>query len=607
MKKLFHISALALLSIAMFTSCEGFLDAENKSSSQTADEFFSTADGLASLRVRAYYDFRSLVTQIDIYEDGTDLYIPTRGKSPSQFHTFTVTPENGTVSSFYTSCYTLINRANAIIHYGGESSAYAAEAKFIRAYGYYLLSQHFGSVPITEGYVNDANRSYPRKPLQEVYNEIINDLLAIVDDATLPLESPADGAISQRAAKALLAKVYLAAGWDLETTVTDEAKGLYTIDGTDYFKKAAAMAERAIAEGAVKDLTTMSFEDKWSPSKEGNGETIFAIQYDRAGDPGEANAGGHGLQNDFGGYYGQPTSTGMKNVGSVRAPSKKAIYLFGPGDERYDATFMTTIYNYDGTWGTTGYWGYYLGDKSTLSIANQYMPYYTTPATYEAYLAANKATFAKGSNINEAIAYILSDPMVKYVFKADGSYTKTTGLLYSSTGELANVNSTMCVKKWDDPTSVQEDGNTSQCYRDVVVLHLSDIYLVAAEAYLMAGEDDKSLAKINAVRNRSNAGALASFAAYDPDYSGTSLGALTPLDLVLDERARELFAENQRWMDLRRTRQLLRYNVAFNEQIGGNYALLCNSLGEAKWYRPIPQNEISSNTAISSADQNKGY
>ena len=605
MKKLFYSFALVAMSVALFCSCQGFLEAENKSSSQTADEYFSTEAGLASLRVRAYYDFRTLVTQVDIYEDGTDLYIPTRGKSPSQFHTFSMTAENSTVSSFYTACYTLINRANCILYYGGEESDYAAEAHFIRAYGYYLLSQHFGGVPITEGYVNDANRNYPRKSLQEVYDYIIADLESIVDDERLPKEDPSTGTISQRAAKSLLAKADLAAGWDLQTTLTAAASGTYTVNGTDYFTKAAAMAEKAIAGGAVTDLSTMSFEDKWSPYKEGNGEVIFSIQYDRAGDPGEANAGGHGLQNDFGGYYGQPTSTGMKNVGSNRAPSKKAIYLFAEGDDRYNGTFMTTFYNYDGTWGTTGYWAYYLGNTDALPIAFQYMPYYTSTATYDAYLTANQAKYAKTGYINDCVAYILADPMVKYTIKPDGSYTKSN-VVYSSTGELANVNSTMCVKKFDDPSSVQEDGNTSQCYRDVVVFHLSDIYLVAAEAYLMAGKTAESLQKINAVRARSHASQLASFAAYDPDYTRSSAGSVTELDLVLDERARELFAENQRWMDLRRTRQLMRYNVAYNEQIG-SFSELCNNLGEAKWYRPIPQNELGSNTAISVADQNPGY
>jgi hypothetical protein len=109
---------------------------------------------------------------------------------------------------------------------------------------------------------------------------------------------------------------------------------------------------------------------------------------------------------------------------------------------------------------------------------------------------------------------------------------------------------------------------------------------------------------VNAVRERAKAGTLSSFSAYEPLYSTTR--DIRPLDVVLDERARELYAENQRWMDLRRTRQLVRYNVDFNYIID-NASAMSSANGEVKWYRPIPADEISSNTALTTADQNPGY
>ena len=122
----------------------------------------------------------------------------------------------------------------------------------------------------------------------------------------------------------------------------------------------------------------------------------------------------------------------------------------------------------------------------------------------------------------------------------------------------------------------------------------------------MAGQSAQALDKINAVRGRAGLAPLSSFSAYQPDYSTSGGFTIKDIDLILDERARELYAEGHRWMDLRRTKQLVRYNVQFSEYISSAEAM-ANSKGEIKWYRPIPANEISANTGISQEDQNPGY
>ena len=164
------------------------------------------------------------------------------------------------------------------------------------------------------------------------------------------------------------------------------------------------------------------------------------------------------------------------------------------------------------------------------------------------------------------------------------------------------MNFTPSVKKWDDPQTPHSNMNTSEDYRDIVILHASELYLVAAEAYMLAGQDDKALAKINDVRTRAKAAPITTLAAYDPAYTH---GTLRMVDLVLDERARECYAEGQRYMDLRRTRQLVKNNVAYNNYIS-SVSDMSNSAGEIKWYRPIPTMELSSNTSPD-MKQNPGY
>ncbi len=122
----------------------------------------------------------------------------------------------------------------------------------------------------------------------------------------------------------------------------------------------------------------------------------------------------------------------------------------------------------------------------------------------------------------------------------------------------------------------------------------------------MMGEEAKALSLINDVRRRAKASILSSFADYTPDYEVGIAYQASPIDLILDERARELFAETTRWVDLRRTRQLVKYNVEFNSYVN-DIADMSNARGEVKWYRPIPAAELATNTSISEENQNPGY
>jgi hypothetical protein len=185
--------------------------------------------------------------------------------------------------------------------------------------------------------------------------------------------------------------------------------------------------------------------------------------------------------------------------------------------------------------------------------------------------------------------------------KGVAKWTKTKVAIADYNAQTSNG---ACVKKFDDAAA--DFTNQDNDYRDIVLFHVSDMYLVAAEAYLMAGQSAQALEKINAVRGRAGLPALASFNAYQPEYATTGNFTLKEIDLILDERARELYAEGHRWMDLRRTKQLVRYNVQFSEYISGEAAMK-GADGNIRWYRPIPANEISANTGISIEDQNPGY
>ena len=595
----FHFSLFTCMTL---TSCADFLEPENKAAIE-AEGYFNKDEGQQALRVVMYSSLKSIATNTSLTEYGTDLYVPSRGTSAGSMGQYTIVAENSDVAGFYQSAYAMINNANCVLKYGARNARYVAEAKFIRAYGYYMLTQQFGAVPYITDYIESARKDYPRTPLTDIYQAVISDLEGIATDENLPAED-FNGYVSRRAVKALLAKVCLAAGWDLQTTLTDAAKGTYTVNGTTWFQKAAQIADEVIGGQQL----TMAFEDKWAPANEGNNEEIFAVHYARNGFPGDVVTGGHNRQGTYGSQMGNPVENGMKATGSSLSPSAKSIYLWAKGDERLNATFMMTTYNYFGQWQNEGYFAYYhktAAQRATMSIADCYFPWYVSLAEVEKFITDHKTQLAKNNGALTVQVHVLASQSTLYSIKQDGTKDKTFTEPYAEYLRGQHGSAVVpSVKKFDDPETPQQNNATG--YRNIVLLHLSDIYLVAAEAYLMLGNEAKALQMVNAVRARAKATQLASFADYVPDYETDVSFTVTSLDVVLDEQARELYAENTRWMDLRRTRQLVRYNVEFNPSITA-VADMSNSKGEIKWLRPIPAAEIETNTAITVADQNPGY
>lgn len=606
MNKIKILSAVAMMGgVALFSSC---LDTENKSLGTDVDSYFKTEEGLKAAKAQAYYGLQALAINYNINCAGTDLYIPVRGKDAGNYQRYSLTPEDGEIASFYSNCYNLIKYGYFYAEKSGEGSTGEAEGHFLADYAYYLLTQQIGAVPYIDHYVSDASRNYPRVKADSIYAVVEADLENIYNNGGLA-ETDHNGNASKQAVAFLLAKVYLAHAWDYDTQLGDAAKGTYTVNSTSRFSKAAEWAVKAINGQQL----TQTFEQKWSPSNEGNAEQIWSIQYERTGYPGDIDKGGHSLQTLFGNYYGDVTKTGLKKSASNGGQSEKSLYLFDKGDERYDATFMTTIYNWDGTtgddWSKTGYYAYYNASNLTnMPIAYQFFPHYVTTAQAEAIFKANKDLYKQGSNKNAVMAYVLTSPATQYTFKADGSYTKKTVSFSDLSGYMGGgvVGGGTTVKKFDDP-NVQLVNTDDIDYRDVVLFDLSDAYLTAAEAYLLAGNQSQALSYVNAVRTRANAGTLSSFGAYSPSYTlSSSFGDITSLDVILDERARELYAQQVRWVDLRRTKQLVRYNVQFNPFIS-SVADMQGIDGSIKWLRPVPSAAINGNDAITTADQNPGY
>ena len=132
------------------------------------------------------------------------------------------------------------------------------------------------------------------------------------------------------------------------------------------------------------------------------------------------------------------------------------------------------------------------------------------------------------------------------------------------------------MKKFDDPEA-QFGQSTST--RDIILARLAETYLIAAEAYLQAGDASTGLQRLNVVRERAGV-ADATLADFDIDY-------------ILDERGRELLGEYHRWFDLKRTGTLVERASMHHYLIEpGNFN---GANGELKILRPIPQEALDLN------------
>lgn len=117
------------------------------------------------------------------------------------------------------------------------------QAKFLRAYNYFMLVRMFGALPlITEETADPFTAKIARSPITDVYKLIISDFTTAI--ATLPATWPdaQRGRPTMDAAKGLLAKVYL-------TMAT------YPLNDATYYPKAADLAGQVIQAGTY-DLET---------------------------------------------------------------------------------------------------------------------------------------------------------------------------------------------------------------------------------------------------------------------------------------------------------------------------------------------------------------
>jgi len=258
-----------LIIALLFNSCEGDFLNPIPDSAIVVDSFFASDDDVLS-GITGIYDalqgvnvnteYRGLQFEFMVTEMRSDnTSTATLEGSRADFHRYRVDPTNVQSEDYWQSMYQIIFRANNVLNFidvadASNQSAYAAEARFLRAIAYFRLVRLYGAVPMVTSVVSPGEDEllFTRVDEDQVYAQIISDL----QDAVANLDNSFKSRASKAAAQGILAKV------------------LMTQANPDY-AGAQQLLEEIINSGEFS--LQNNFRDVFY--NELNDEIIFAIQY----------------------------------------------------------------------------------------------------------------------------------------------------------------------------------------------------------------------------------------------------------------------------------------------------------------------------------------
>jgi hypothetical protein len=555
MKSLYIKNSLKTLGIASAimlgtASCSDLLKETVVSS--ISNDYIATTPGFIAATNAAYTPLRSFYATergISMSEYGTDIYSAGADGSYKGFHFYDsqLTSSVDILAQLWDETYKGINTINAVIDRApsvtGLSDAVKSqrvgEMKYLRAHYYFILVQQFGPLDLRLKETTGPTKTATRATEQAVYKQIEADLLASIPVLENKKASSDYGRATKAAAENLLAKVYLTRASSKFAEATDYAN-------------AATLCNNVINNYGFKLLP--DFDQVFDQANQINDEVVFAVQY--TSDPltnGFVDNQGNKLHLYFGMQY--DVQPGMQRDVANGRPFKRlkptpyllnTVFADRVNDTRYKKTFKDTwLSNKPGTYNTT-----FDGSKATVTYkagdTTIYIPGYEMPLAER---AAKKYQVLVPSLYNYALFPTL--------------------------------------KKFFDP--LRPDMTYENGSRDYFVHRLADTYLMLAEAQFKLGKQAESVAAINAVRVRAAAAGKAE------NMKVTSVD----MNLIMEERARELAGEQTRWMDLKRWGNLVERVKQYNVDAAATIA-------DRHYVRPIPQKQVdlSENGGF---PQNAGY
>lgn len=153
--------------------------------------------------------------------------------------------------------------------------------------------------------------------------------------------------------------------------------------------------------------------------------------------------------------------------------------------------------------------------------------------------------------------------------------------------------------KYPGNPKLQETSATGSNFVNLMKpLRISEMYLIAAEAYFMINNEPKAKEYLRQIETARNSGR------YNNDLAGTKL-----IEEIHDERHREFMGEGMRQADLKRWNIGFTRSDAFdgnNSVTVPNFRNISYEAGDYRFTWPIPQHEMDMNPQLKN-QQNEGY
>ncbi|MCG6187592.1 RagB/SusD family nutrient uptake outer membrane protein [Maribellus maritimus] len=470
--------------------------------------------------------------------------------------------DKGFVNKWWTRFYAWVYHANVIIgraeedgvnwESDEEKNAIVGEAKFLRAFAYHFLANMWGDVPLVLEETAAAKFDYTQVSQLAVYQQCKEDLEFAVQ--WMPTVDQLPGGRAPRAAAYhLLAEVNISLA-DYDGAIAAASK---VIDDQNYHLMTERFGQWTNFQfngydylgeyEAWGDVYWDLFRENNMNWQEGNREAIWNIEMDLT-------MIGGGNVGQWGGNFGlerwwHPDWWRQKDKNGV------SNWLMDTLSGRPNGGMYVTPYADIQIWEYKDDWDRDIRN-SKYNIQRTY--YWTNPSS-EFY--GQPITIDNCGNKGDLYRHIST------------SFKKGVSAVHHN--------------QFQDSSSGQGHDN-GRIYKDWYIMRLAETFLLRAEAYLRKGDKANAAKDINEVRNRAQATPVT-----DGDVD---------IDLIMDERARELYMEEFRFNTLTRTGTLVERLMRYNPVVVQNGYALGDHLNKL----PIPSAEIEANSEVQ-LEQNPGY